>query len=585
MKQKGINKKLSKKTIGMGLFCIIALAAIAMFLVWRGRDRQETYVYKETKVQYGMLTVGVTESGTVDIGTAEQTFDLDMSALKRVETGASGNSSSGVGTSTGMSGGMSGTMGGMNVGMGGMNSGGNRGSASSLDMFSQMFSGSGNLVASGDETSLTVGKVLVSVGQMVKKGDVLFELDEDSVTELEQELQDNVEKAKADLEAVYADQKLSKQTAKTTYDSSIAYGDYSQTEYNTTVQELKDEVEACKKTLETAQTTLADYKTRLEDIEESYANALQALANFQYSLDHTDPAEAYMYTYYFNYVQETAQTVESLEKQKEQLEKNVEQAAGNVETAERNLGKAKRNQDKGALSAKQTLALRQLAYDTAQETYDITLAYLEEDALTQEEIYKETQEKWEEFSSYISGNSILAGYNGIITSVELTEGDSITTGSALVTLYDLEDVTMTVSVYEADMTDITKGSLVNINFTAYPDEPFTATVSEISDASTDSKGNVVYEVTVTIDGDTTGLFQGMTGDITFITEQSEETLYVVRRAIITENEKSYVKIRKEDGSIVKKAVTTGFSDGKNVQILEGVSEGDVVLIESKVGGS
>lgn len=586
MKQKNENKKRNKNKILIALVCILIIVGIVVFCLWRGRNPKETVVYKETKVEYGTLTVGVSESGAVDIGTAEQTFDLDMSALKRVETGNSsgGSSSSGFGGASGMSGGMSSGMGGSMGGGMTANMGG-AGGAGGMNMFSQMFSGGSNLVATGEGTSLTVGKVMVSVGRQVKEGDVLFELAEDSVSELEQELQDNVEKAKADLDAVYADQKLSKQTAKATYDSSVAYGEYAQTEYNTTIQELKDEVASSKAAWEKAQTTLAEYETKLADVTDSYADALQVQANFQYSLDHTQPTEAYMYSYYFQYVQEAAQTVESLEKKKEQLENNIEQAKSNVETAKRNYEKAKRNQEQGILSAKQTLALRQLAYDTAQETYDITLAYLEQDAQTQEEIYQETKEKWEEFSSYISGNTILAKYNGVITSVELQEGDSITTGSALVTLYDMEAVSMTVSVYEEDMTDIAVGSAANISFTAYPDDLFTATVSEISDASTDSKGNVIYEVTVTIDGDTSGLFQGMTGEITFITQQSEETLYVAKRAVITENEKSYVKIRQEDGSIVKKAVTTGFSDGKNIQILDGLTEGEVVLIESKVSGS
>ena len=580
MKQKSENKKRNKKKIRIALVCILIIAGMVAFFLWRGKNPKETVVYKETKVEHGTLTVGVSESGAVDIGTAEQTFDLDMSALKRVETGnTSGSSGSGFGGSAGMSGGMGGMGGTMGGGMG------STGGSGGMNMFSQMFSGGSNLVATGEGTSLMVGKVMVSVGQQVKKGDVLFELAEDSVSELEQELQDNVEKAKADLDAVYADQKLSKQTAKATYDSSVAYGEYAQTEYNTTIQELKDEVESSKATWEKAKTTLAEYETKLADVMDSYADALQVQANFQYSLDHTQPTEAYMYSYYFNYVQEAAQTVESLEKQKEQLESNIEQAKKNVETAKRNYEKAKRNQEQGILSARQTLALRQLAYDTAQETYDITLAYLEQDAQTQEEIYQETKEKWEEFSSYISGNTILAKYNGVITSVELQEGDSITTGSALVTLYDMEAVSMTVSVYEEDMTDIVVGSAANISFTAYPDDLFTATVSEISDASTDSKGNVIYEVTITINGDTAGLFQGMTGEITFITQQSEETLYVAKRAVITENEKSYVKIKQEDGSIVKKAVTIGFSDGRNVQILEGLAEGDVVLIESRVSGS
>lgn len=572
----------TKKKMLFGSISILIVLTIVISIAVLNQDVQEKYVYKETKVHYGMLTVGVTESGTVDIGTVEQTFDLDMSALQRVETGNSstGSGFGAAGNNMGVTGGM-GSFGGMGA-TGGMNA---AGGSAGLNMFSQMFSGGSNLIGVGNASSLTVGKVLVSVGQQVAEGDVLYELAEESVSELEQELQDNVEKAKADLDAVYADQNLSKQTAQSTYDSSVAYGSYAKTEYNTTVQELQDAVSTSKTTLEKAKTTLSEYQTRLADITESYNDAVKTRDNFQYSLDHTEPTDAYMYVYYYEYTEQAQQTVDSLEQQKEQLERNVEQAELNVETATQNYEKAKRNQEQGLLSAKQTLALRELAYNTAQETYDITLAYLEEDAVTQEGIYQETKDKWEEFSSYISGNSILAGYNGVITSVELEEGDSITTGSLLVTLYDLEDVSMTVSVYESDMTDISFGSLANISFTAYPEDVFTATVTEISDASTDSNGNVLYDVTITIDGDTSGLFQGMTGDITFVTEQSEETLYVSKRAIITENDKSYVKVREENGNIVKKEVSTGFSDGTYVQITEGLSEGEIVLIESKVSGS
>lgn len=590
MKRKVRTMQVKNKKVIIIACVALLIVALAIFFVLQSREKKENYVYKETTVQYGTLTVGVTESGTVDIGTVEQTFDLDMSALKRVETGQNGGSSN----SGGMSGSMGsiGGMGGMSApgGMGAMGgaagSGGGMGGsgAGGLNMFSQMLGGGNNLVGAGDDSSLTVGKVLVSVGQQVAEGDALFELAEDNVLELEQELKGNVDKAKTDLDAVYADQKLSKQMAKNTYETSIAYGEYAETEYNNTIEELQDTVESSKITLEQVKTTLAEYENRLADIADSYEDAVEAKERFQYSLEHTEPTDAYLYSYYYDLTEQAQQTEDSLLKQKEQLESNVEQAKSNVETATLNYEKAKRNQAQGKLSAKQTLDLRKLAYDTAQETYDITLAYLEEDTVTQEEIYQETQEKWNEFSSYISGTSILAGYNGVITGVDLAEGDKISTGSVLVTLYDLEDVSMTVSVYEKDMSNIYVGSKANIRFTAYPEELYGATVSEVSDASTDSKGNVIYEVTITIDGDTYGLFQGMTGDITFITEQSEETLYVVRRAVIVEKDKSYVKI-KDGEKIVKKEVTTGFTDGTYIQILDGLSEGDTVLIESKVSGS
>lgn len=51
----------------------------------------------------------------------------------------------------------------------------------------------------------------------------------------------------------------------------------------------------------------------------------------------------------------------------------------------------------------------------------------------------------------------------------------------------------------------------------------------------------------------------------------------------SERDKSYVKVRDDSGNIVKQEVTTGFSDGVHVEVVAGLSEGDIVLIESKVG--
>lgn len=557
------NIQAGKWRILLAAISCLAISVIAVSVLIGMRGRHESYVYKETQVEYGRLTVGVTKSGSIDIGTVEQTFDLDMSALQRVETGNSESNSN------------MGTVGGMPA-MGGMEGG--------LNMFGQTFGG-GSLVGAGEASSLTVARVQVSVGQEVSEGDVLYELAEKSVSELEQKLQANVEKAKTDLDAVYADQVLSRQTAKYAYESSMAYGDYAGTEYDTAVQELEDAVETKRIALERAKDSFEEYQNLLKDISDSYNDAVQALENCQYSLENTSPSEAYLYGYYYELAENAQATADSLKQQKEQLENNVRQAKENVETATQNYNGARRSLEQGKLSAKQTYDLRNLAYDTAQETYDITLGYLDEDAAVQEEIYQETKEKWEEFSSYISQNAVLAKYNGVVTSVALTKGDNIHTGSALITLYDMDNVTMTVSVYEEDMTDIFLGSEANILFTAYPEDPFTAVVTEISEASADSRGNVVYEVTVTVQGDVSGLFQGMTGDITFITRQSEETLYVYKRAVITENGKSYVKVREDNGNIVKREITIGFSDGTYIQVVEGLSEGDVVLIESKVGGS
>lgn len=458
------------------------------------------------------------------------------------------------------------------------------GAQGGLDMFGQIFNmGGSSSDSSSDDSTLTVAEVVVSVGQQVSEGDPLYLLEEDSVSGLEKELQSNVEKAKADLEAVEADQALSTQQAKYTYDSSTAYGSYIDTEYSTSLQELQNAADSAKSTLEQAQTSLEDYKTQLEEVTAAYEDAAQVLSNCKYSLNSTDAADdTYGYVYYAQLTMQAQSTVDSLEQQKEELEQKVEQAEENVTTAQTAYNKAERELAQGKLSATETKQLRTLAYDTAQETYDIALGYLAQELSDQQETYDETLEKWNEFSTYIDGNAVCARYNGVITSVELEAGDKISTGTSLVTLYDMDEVTMTVTVDEDDMTDISLGSAANVALTAYPEDLFTAKVTAIGDAASDSSGNITYDVTVTLEGDVSGLFQSMTGDVTFVTEETADVLYVSRRAIITEDDKTYVKVKTADGSVEKKEVTTGLSDGSNIEISGDIAEGDTVLIESSI---
>ncbi len=562
MKDKIINYIIKHLPICIGGVAGLLLIVIIIALV-STKDTQET-VYRETEAVRGDLTVGISESGTVDIGTIDQELELDISALVRNSSTGSSSGSNNSNNSQGMGGAMGGGM----------------------DMFSQIFdfaSQGNNEQTTTDSSDLEVAEVVVSVGQQVKEGDTLYILTEESVSEIKERLESDVEKAYADLESVYAQQKQSKLSAQHNYDSSVAYGSYAQTEYNTTISNLENAVTTKEKELEIAKQELEVYESRLTQAKEDLEAANQAYANATWSANSINKNEGtYLYTQYESLKTQAKSSVSTLERTVEELENNVEKSQSSISTLESEVKKAKRDLALGKLTARETFDLRNLALNTAEETYDIAISYLEEDAAEQEETYADAKERWEQFTSQIEGNAICAQYSGVVTDVYLEVGDTLNTGSSLITLYDLDEVSMTVSVSSDDMTDIYEGAAANIVFTAYPDEVFTGVVTEISDAVTSSSGSVGYSVTVTLQGDVSGLYQGMTGEITFITKETKEVLYVSNRAITRKGNKSYVKVKDSNGNTKTQEVTTGFSDGVNVEIKEGLSEGDIVLIESKV---
>ena len=126
----------SKKKIMIGVCIVGVLAAGATGVMYSAATKTNTeIVYKETTVQKGNLTVGVTESGSVTIGTLTQEFELEEST-----SGSTSQSYGGMGAMTGNT-------------------------------------------STTSTTSLEVEEVYVAVGQNVEAGDVLFKLSAESIEE------------------------------------------------------------------------------------------------------------------------------------------------------------------------------------------------------------------------------------------------------------------------------------------------------------------------------------------------------------------------------------------------------------------
>ena len=74
----------------------------------------------------------------------------------------------------------------------------------------------------------------------------------------------------------------------------------------------------------------------------------------------------------------------------------------------------------------------------------------------------------------------------------------------------------------------------------------------------------------------------MSGEVTLIQKQVQGVLYLANQAIIFEAGKSYVLKKGTNENGIKTEVSTGFSNGRYVEILSGLNNGDTVLAESAV---
>lgn len=545
------------KKIWIGAGCSIAILGIAAtigVLIWKNGQTSEV-TYRETTVEYGNLTVGITEDSTVNIGTVSQTFDLDISALVSSDSSSSSSTS-------------------QNDSMGGMGM--------------QMFSFGGDTYTSQSQ-EMVIDSVHITVGQEIQAGDVLYTLTEDSVEEIRTQLEEDVEDTLADYQALTVEQQQSYLTAKQGYDTYVTNGSLAELTYNKKLQDLQDKVDEAADTLEEKQNQVNENLEKLVELQEELTSAKKDLKDAEAAVSenhdnrYNDP---YYYTVYLN-TRDMAQTiVDEIEDDIESLTDENETLLTEIGEATRSWNEACRNLESEKLTAQQTLETDQYYASVSSEWYSIQTTSLDNEKQSAYASYESAVKKLDEFNSYIVGNDVIAEYSGVVTEVPLEEGDGVTRNTSLVTLYDASDVTMEITVSEDGYKAIDQDGEVNITYTAYPDVVYSGIISEVSDAAYDSSsGEVYYTITVTVQGDVSGLYEGMTGDVTCVTKETKEVTYVSNRAIFRDGTRSYVKVRDENGSIVEKDVTTGFSDGVNVEITEGLSQGDTVLIESKVSES
>lgn len=541
--EKGKDKKIW--IIFIILFFLVMAASIIIIAV----SKKEKVVYRETQVIKGNLAKGVTESGSVDVGTAVQTFDLDIS-----EFTGSGNFTFGAGNTGSQGGGM---MMGMMPGI----------------------SDSG----SSEDRQLEIEHVYVEAGQEIEAGTPILKLTQESVEGIRTELSQDATDAELVYQQALTSQKQTDAEAEGEFKMNSLYQDYSQSEYDKTVSSLTEAVEEAEETLAETEEELVNAKEELAEKEALLTEEKKVLENALFTVEGTDKENSlYWWIIAYQTADDAQEMVDTLEDEIEQLKDDIEEFGEKKAENETALALARKELESGEITARGERDKRDYYAGNAQEIYDVATEQSAFETETAREDYENAAGKLEEFDSVIIEQVISAENSGVVTEVYVSKGDYLTQNKDLISLNNYDEVTITVSVEEDDLETAALGNMANVTLAAFEDEVFTGTVTEIGDAEIDSNTNkTMYSVTVTVENTGNVLYQDMTAEVTFVTDEASEVLYVPARAVTEEDGATYVKVREDGGAIVRKKVTAGFTDGINIEIKEGLSEGETVLIESK----
>jgi len=182
--------------------------------------------------------------------------------------------------------------------------------------------------------------------------------------------------------------------------------------------------------------------------------------------------------------------------------------------------------------------------------------------------------------------TITAPFEGIVGAIYVEEGDIIPppTMAPTVAIYFITPtgLELKAEVDEIDIPDVKVGQSAVIEVDAIAYDLFEGTVTSISPVPMIQAGLVLYEVTISlvIPADA-GVMVGMSATADIMIEQSQDTLLVPERAVGLDDQGNTVVRVSVDGQLEVRPVVIGISDGLQTEILEGLSEGDMVSVEKR----
>jgi multidrug efflux pump subunit AcrA (membrane-fusion protein) len=154
--------------------------------------------------------------------------------------------------------------------------------------------------------------------------------------------------------------------------------------------------------------------------------------------------------------------------------------------------------------------------------------------------------------------------------------------TTIIEFIDPSRMELKADVDEIDVPGVKPGLKAIIELDALPDLLLEGEVTSISLLATEESGLVLYEATIGLDvPEDSGIRAGMTAASDIIIGERESVLLIPSRAIIQGSSGSPVVHVVVDGQVQERAVVTGLSDGYETEVVDGLNEGDMVVVETR----
>jgi len=275
-----------------------------------------------------------------------------------------------------------------------------------------------------------------------------------------------------------------------------------------------------------------------------------------------------------------------------QLEKNKVEAEGpDVPFTKRNYERSAKLLNDGVLP-QQSFDDARSAYDLAVNRQNIARAQLsvsEAKVAQAKAEVAQSQAAVDRSVEELGYATIRSPLRGVVLSRDLEIGSPVSSilnmGAAatlVMMLGDISQVYVRGKVDEADIGVVKLGQPSRIKVETFKDKTFDGTVTQISPLGVDKDNVVTFEVKVSIKNPGGELRANMTANAEIVLEEHKDVLLVSESAVIYDAQRNAsveIPAAGQPNGKEKKAIKTGLSNGTRTEVLEGLSEGQKVILQ------
>ncbi|MBS0025996.1 efflux RND transporter periplasmic adaptor subunit [Chitinophaga sp. 22321] len=214
-------------------------------------------------------------------------------------------------------------------------------------------------------------------------------------------------------------------------------------------------------------------------------------------------------------------------------------------------------------------------YESAFQTGGVTQKQMDDARLQ----YDVAKTRYEAASRRVSDTYVKAPISGIINKKYIEQGAYLSVGNKMFDIVDVSRLKLAVSVPEGQVVTLKTGQKVAVTSNVFPETNYEGTITFIA-AKGDNSLNYPVEMEV---NNVAGkdLKAGMYGTAHFTDPKADKTIFIARTAFIGGVNSNEIYVM--EGNVAKKRkVVAGRIAGDQVEVREGLNEGDTVITSGQI---